>query len=290
MSERRAPRRASEVMKERVIAFHPAYVRATGSITAALFLSQLYFWQGKGTDSDGWIYKTATEWTEETGLSRREQDGARATLKNLGLITERRRASVGQPLEYLLNQARFDELIDYAPNVQKDEANSELMHQTAKAYAPNVQAYAPNRQSLYNIDDTENTPENGQQDGKDSNTANSDPWLPIQAELKTKMTKASFATWLQRTKYLGREGNTLVIGVPSGVEKEWLEKNLLAVVRKSAVGVLGNREIAVKFVISPVPTREDNHEHPDSGQHHPSPAPGPDPSHPMPISHPPRGP
>ncbi|VCX15559.1 hypothetical protein BANRA_04055 [Acinetobacter baumannii] len=41
-------------------------------------------------DSEGWIFKTHHEWTQETGLTRREQDTARATLKSLKFISEKR--------------------------------------------------------------------------------------------------------------------------------------------------------------------------------------------------------
>lgn len=79
---------------ERPIAFHPILARISRSVNAGLFLSQLLYWTPRGKDKDGWIYKTQKEWEEETCLSRREQETARAILKRIGILHEKR---IGQP-------------------------------------------------------------------------------------------------------------------------------------------------------------------------------------------------
>ncbi|MCI0653669.1 MAG: hypothetical protein L0Y39_04225, partial [Methylococcaceae bacterium] len=56
---------------DRPIAFHRSFVQLTGSVTAALVLSQAVYWQRRvSEDHDGWWYKTRSQWIEETGLSR----------------------------------------------------------------------------------------------------------------------------------------------------------------------------------------------------------------------------
>jgi len=77
----------------RVIAFQTIYVEWTGSVTAALMLSQLIYWEEKG-DEDGWIFKTMKEWQEETGLTPDEQYGARKKLRKSRLVEEK---LAGQP-------------------------------------------------------------------------------------------------------------------------------------------------------------------------------------------------
>lgn len=62
---------------DRPIAFHRVFVTLTGSVKAAVLLSQALYWQKRAKQADGWWYKTAKEWTEETGLTKREQDTAR---------------------------------------------------------------------------------------------------------------------------------------------------------------------------------------------------------------------
>lgn len=81
---------------DRPIAFHRVFRRITGSLTAALFLSQAWYWStrtGREPEADGlhWFYKTQKEWEEETTLSEKEQKTARKVLVELGFIREERR-------------------------------------------------------------------------------------------------------------------------------------------------------------------------------------------------------
>jgi hypothetical protein len=102
---------------DRPIAFHRCFVTITGSITAALMLSQALYWSKRSKDPEGWFYKTAEEWTEETGMVRSEVENARKRLKIAGFISEKRK---GQPakLFYKVNaeaiqqalQGRYREL------------------------------------------------------------------------------------------------------------------------------------------------------------------------------------
>lgn len=62
---------------DRPIAYHRVFVTLTGSVKGAVLLSQAVYWQKRAKQADGWWYKTAEEWQEETGLTRHEQDKAR---------------------------------------------------------------------------------------------------------------------------------------------------------------------------------------------------------------------
>ena len=62
---------------DRPIAFQRAFVKLTDSINAALMLSQAVYWSSRTGDPGGWFWKTQSQWEDETGLTRREQDGAR---------------------------------------------------------------------------------------------------------------------------------------------------------------------------------------------------------------------
>lgn len=79
-----------KVLQNNPIAYHVEFAKIGGGVTAGLFLSQLFFWSGKGQDKEsGWIYKTQSEWTDETGLTRYEQETARKKLRKKGLIDEK---------------------------------------------------------------------------------------------------------------------------------------------------------------------------------------------------------
>ncbi len=74
---------------DRPIAYHRVFVELTGSVQAAIMLSQAIYWSKRTKDSDGWFYKTASDWEDETGLTRREQDTARKHLKETGFWIEK---------------------------------------------------------------------------------------------------------------------------------------------------------------------------------------------------------
>jgi hypothetical protein len=73
----------------RLVAYYPQLAPLVGGPTAALLLCQLLFWTGRQRDPEGWIYKEQAEWSAETGLSRRAQEGARQKLRACGILEER---------------------------------------------------------------------------------------------------------------------------------------------------------------------------------------------------------
>lgn len=95
---------------DRPIAYNPAFKRITGSTVAALFLSQAWYWSKRHGEDEGWFWKIGTEWEEETGLSRSEQETARKHLKALGLIEEDLR-DVPARLYYRVNKAKVYALL-----------------------------------------------------------------------------------------------------------------------------------------------------------------------------------
>lgn len=78
------------------VSFQRCLVPISGSVTAALMLSQAIWTteqqviESYGVVSHGWFTKSQEEWTDETGLTRWEQETARRALRRLGFIEERR--------------------------------------------------------------------------------------------------------------------------------------------------------------------------------------------------------
>lgn len=104
------------------IAFHRAFVGIGAGITGALMLSQAVYWTKRTKDENGWFYKTRADWEDETGLSRTEQETARAKLKKLGVLVEKKR---GVPCK-----------THYRVDVEK---LNELLHRPKKPSAPSLQ-------------------------------------------------------------------------------------------------------------------------------------------------------
>lgn len=77
-----------DTLTERPVAFHRGFVKLTGSINAALMLSQAMYWRKRTKDENGWFYKSREEWEQETGMTRREQENARSKLLASGLWEE----------------------------------------------------------------------------------------------------------------------------------------------------------------------------------------------------------
>jgi hypothetical protein len=75
------------------------FIHLTGDIKAALFLNQCIYWSDKTKREDGFFYKTAEEWEEETGLSRTEQVGARKKASEF-VDTKIKRANGAPTLHY----------------------------------------------------------------------------------------------------------------------------------------------------------------------------------------------
>jgi hypothetical protein len=129
---------------DRPIAFQRAFVRITGSINAALMLSQAVYWSRRVSLPGGWFYKMQTEWEDETGLTRRQQDGARKVLVKLGVLVEEKRG-VPQKLFYRVDTERLEELRTKTPLRMHHPYNPGTKppvrtHQTANVNAPNRQS------------------------------------------------------------------------------------------------------------------------------------------------------
>lgn len=123
---------AIEIMRSigRPIAYHPALARHVGGVNAAIFLCQLIYWDEKAESEELGVYKTADEWETETGLSYREQAGARKKLRDLGLLTETNQR-LQHRIYYKLDRAAFDALIR---SVSRREGE---IRETTKAQFPN---------------------------------------------------------------------------------------------------------------------------------------------------------
>jgi len=113
---------------DRPIAYHRVFVTITNSVTAAVMLSQAVYWSKRTQSPDGWFYKTQADWTEETGLSRKEQETARRIMRDIGVLEERLNG-VPARLYYRVNRDKLEELLSnlYAPNGQTSMPESDIL-------------------------------------------------------------------------------------------------------------------------------------------------------------------
>src|SRR5467141_3543620 len=95
---------------DRPIAFHRVFAKITGSVNAALMLSQAIYWTPRASIEDGWFWKTQDEWEEETALGRREQETARKILRGLGIWHEELRR-VPAKMHFRVDLDRVEKLL-----------------------------------------------------------------------------------------------------------------------------------------------------------------------------------
>ena len=154
-----------EAMNDQPIAFNKHYVFIGCGINGALMLSQLVYWTSRTKDNDGWIFKTHHEWTMETGLTRREQDTARKTLKELGFLSEKK---VGVPRRVFFKVERenlYKALIEYSeslaiPSMHNSAIlNAQISH-TECTDAPYCMHESAQLNAQISPSNTENTTEN----------------------------------------------------------------------------------------------------------------------------------
>lgn len=108
---------------DKPIAFHRCFVPLTGSVNAALMLSQAVYWQKRNEDGVWW-FQTQEKWADETGLTRREQETARKALRNLPFWKEELRGLPGKlhfflDLELLLEIVTVGETSLHKPAIQQ---------------------------------------------------------------------------------------------------------------------------------------------------------------------------
>lgn len=113
ISQYAASRDEFAALFDRPIAFQRCFVPIAGTITGALMLSQAVYWSQRTRNPERWFYKSHREWTEETGMTRKEQETARKRLVSNGVFecalrgvpaTTHYRVNFGR-LAYLLREA-----------------------------------------------------------------------------------------------------------------------------------------------------------------------------------------
>lgn len=119
---------------DKPIAFHRCFVNLCGSVPAGIMLSQGWYWSYVSEEEmhrDGWFYKTEQEWQKETGLTRREQQRARAILRKTGVWKEERK---GVPARMFFRVDRNSVLVELGITSCTVEGNQ--LHHTVQQDAP----------------------------------------------------------------------------------------------------------------------------------------------------------
>ena len=82
-------------------------------------------------------------------------------------------------------------------------------------------------------------------------------WKAALGELQLQMTRPTFDTWLKNTRAISYEDGTLIVGVHSAYAKDWLDNRLLAIIKRTLVGIVG-RSVEARFVLDVKTLNEDD--------------------------------
>lgn len=97
---------------ERHITVPRVYLEMLGDFNTAAFLNQMIFWSDKTRRTDGYFYKTYTEWNEELLLSEYQVRRSAKILKEKGFIDTKLKKANGSPtLHYKVNMDKLSESI-----------------------------------------------------------------------------------------------------------------------------------------------------------------------------------
>lgn len=131
----------------RAIAYFPQLGIHLGNPLAGIFLSQLIYWHDKTDDALG-VYKTAEEWTAETGLTYSHQKTARKLLKDLGILSETEKR-LEHKLYFKLNIEKFDEWFEKCINSDQNRECENVNSRTRNpAFGDEQKQHSGEKESL----------------------------------------------------------------------------------------------------------------------------------------------
>lgn len=102
----------------RQVQYYPDLVPILGSVTATILFGQLLYWADKGSDPEGWVYKSQSEIKKETALTREEQESARKKLRDAGVLKEKKKG-IPCRLWFLLDLEEINQLWEKSQQCQK---------------------------------------------------------------------------------------------------------------------------------------------------------------------------
>jgi hypothetical protein len=245
---------ALDDLLDRPIAYNPAFRKITGRTSAAVWLSQQWYWAKRTRDPEGWVYKSARECTEETGLTDNEQQTARQICKKLGVIDERLRG-VPATLHYRINKSRIRELLGLQfPDEQETEIpierETEIPAQPKTSFPADREI--PGEQESDPAGNFNKESENTskiQTENTNQEVSLSKIWEQVLDQLKPQTPRASFDAHIQPTQPIRYGRNTLYVLAPNPESCQWLEERVQRSAERLLVGIM-NEEVTVSFLVT----------------------------------------
>jgi hypothetical protein len=95
-----------------ILAVPRMFCEMTGSLESGVLLSQIIYWADKGSDPDGWFYKSYAEWYQDSFLSEYQVRKGVKAFEKAGLLETKLKKVQGSPtLHYRIKKREFSEWI-----------------------------------------------------------------------------------------------------------------------------------------------------------------------------------
>ncbi len=188
---------------DRPIAFHRCLVDLTGSVSAALLLSQAIYWQNRCKSEDGWWWKTLEDWHAETGLSKHEVDLCRTKCKEF--------------LEYELRGIPAKGHY----RVKTDALETSFLNRGTE-FTKSGKLCSPNRQTTVRTETSSETSSESEQE-----TSFEEQWKTVPIKLKDEISLSAhkgfpefvFRHWDKRD---GRDGGGVTVRYSKLLQSRWI--------------------------------------------------------------------
>lgn len=122
------------------------FITMTGSLEAALLLSQVIYWSDRSTMKDGWFAKSYAEWEDELTLTQYQVSKAVKLLKDFGVETRLKKFKDAPTVHYRIDQAVFlnrimkffdnPEIMKNFDNLSTENTRDHIENSEAKASEP----------------------------------------------------------------------------------------------------------------------------------------------------------
>jgi hypothetical protein len=246
-----------DLLPNRVVGYSPDLARIVGGATTGLFLSQILFLSDKGANPDGWVYKSETEMTQETNLSKREQQTARRKLLALGVIAIMR-GGWKNTYHFKVIWEKLYQVSTGSQRTQNGATEKGERTQTVPTEPiQNVSTEIIECQQNVSIrwkqnaatHNRENNTEN--KETEKTNRENQTIWDNAREQIKKDLPPGETADRLAGTTLIEVTETAAQIFVPNRTVAVWLERRLYRQITKALKGVVG-RDVDLQFVTSPL--------------------------------------
>ncbi len=250
--------KVKDLLPNRIVAYSPDLARAVGGATIGLFLSQLLFLSDKGSNPEGWVYKSEAEMGKETGLTKREQQTARRKLLSLGIIAIMRGGWKNTYHFKVLWEKLYQVIagIQQPQNVptEKDERAQTVPTEPVQNVATQPAQWQQNvpKEHWQNVA-TPDTHRDNNTENKEieiTDRENQETWDKTVEQIKKDLPVGETADRLAGTTLLAVTETAATIVVTNRFAVPWFERRLYGQIAKAIKGVVG-KDLDLQFVSCP---------------------------------------